>query len=75
MPARQGSRVRWLNTASRLTIGKKQAIRAGAEREEEQSVTREYISVYRLRWEESLKPFLERKFPELKVLYQEKSVC
>jgi hypothetical protein len=57
--------------ARTLTIGSSHA----AEEVPEEKVRQAWCSAYRLRWEEKLKPFLEKKYPDLKDKYDTKHVC
>ncbi|RFU24655.1 hypothetical protein B7463_g11682, partial [Scytalidium lignicola] len=70
-PIRQDSRNRsWRISARSLTIGSQHA----EEATESGGPGQESYPIYRLRWEEKLKPFLEAKYPELKARYEHPSV-
>lgn len=57
-------------TARTLTIGSSHA----AEEVPEEKVKQASCAAYLLRWEEKLKPFLEKRYPDLKAKYDTKHV-
>jgi hypothetical protein len=71
-PIRRASTIERLTKKARtLTIGSKHAAEEVPEEEEAKPMC---YSIYLLRWEEKLKPFLEEKYPELKARYEKRNV-
>jgi hypothetical protein len=69
---RESTMERLTNKAARaLTIGSKHA---AEEVPEEEDAKLMYYPIYLLRWEEKLRPFLEKKYPELKARYEKRDV-
>jgi hypothetical protein len=69
---RESSTIQRLGKKARtLTIGSAHA----KEVPEEDEVRQESYPIYHLRWEQKLKPFLEKRYPELKARYENKDVC
>jgi hypothetical protein len=72
-PIRRESTIQKLQKKARtLTIGSSHAAKVVPEEEE---VQQECYPTYHLRWEEKLKPFLEKRYPKLKAKYEQKNVC
>jgi hypothetical protein len=71
-PIRRESTIKSLAKKARtLTIGSNHSKEAPPEEE----LTQESYAIYHLRWEEKLRPFLKRKFPDLSEKYGDSDVC